>query len=148
MAGPVFTSDSSPKIDGDAKVTFYVVMCAIISATGGLMFGYDIGISGILHFLFPLFIFCGVTAMDDFLEKFFPAVYARKLRTHENNYCKFNSQRLQAFTSSLYLAAMVATFLAAWVCKKYGRRPTMRAASLFFLGGVALTAGSLQLSPS
>ncbi|KAL4190701.1 hypothetical protein AMTRI_Chr07g26070 [Amborella trichopoda] len=133
MAGPVFTSDSNPKIDGDAKVTFYVLVCALISSTGGLMFGYDIGISG------------GVTAMDDFLEKFFPAVYARKLRAHENNYCKFDSQRLQAFTSSLYLAAMVATFLAAWVCKKYGRRPTMRAASLFFLGGVALTAAAVNL---
>ncbi|ERM99837.1 hypothetical protein AMTR_s00098p00092130 [Amborella trichopoda] len=40
---------------------------------------------------------------------------------------------------------MAATFLAAWVCKKYGRRPSMRAASLFFLGGVALTAAAVNL---
>jgi MFS transporter, SP family, sugar:H+ symporter len=43
----------------------------------------------------------GVTAMDDFLVRFFPAVYARKHRARENNYCKFDDQRLQLFTSSL-----------------------------------------------
>ncbi|ERM99836.1 hypothetical protein AMTR_s00098p00092090 [Amborella trichopoda] len=68
MAGPVFTSDSNPKIEGKAKAKFYVLVCGLISATGGLMFGYDVGIS------------CGVTAMDDFLEKFYLAVYAPKLR--------------------------------------------------------------------
>lgn len=29
-----------------AKMTFQVVLCSIIAAVGGLMFGYDIGISG------------------------------------------------------------------------------------------------------
>ena len=29
------------------KTTFQVVMCSIIAAVGGLMFGYDIGISGL-----------------------------------------------------------------------------------------------------
>uniref|UniRef100_J3KUG8 Major facilitator superfamily (MFS) profile domain-containing protein n=2 Tax=Oryza brachyantha TaxID=4533 RepID=J3KUG8_ORYBR len=37
------------------KITWYVWMCGIVAATSGLMFGYDVGISG------------GVTAMDDFL---------------------------------------------------------------------------------
>ncbi|XP_010551756.1 PREDICTED: sugar transport protein 8-like [Tarenaya hassleriana] len=111
----------------EAKMTAYVFLCVIISAVGGLIFGYDIGISG------------GVTAMDDFLKKFFHEVYERKQHAHENNYCKYDNQFLQLFTSSLYLAALVASFLASIVCSKLGRRPTMQFASFFFLLGVALT---------
>ncbi|CAL5089289.1 unnamed protein product [Urochloa decumbens] len=110
------------------KITWYVWICGIIAATSGLMFGYDIGISG------------GVTAMDDFLLLFFPSVYARKHRARENNYCKFDDQRLQLFTSSLYLAALVASFVASRDCTVLGRKRTMQAASVFFLAGTALCA--------
>ncbi|EFJ22412.1 hypothetical protein SELMODRAFT_416699 [Selaginella moellendorffii] len=79
-------------------------------ASGGLIFGYDIGISG------------GVIAMDDFLIKFFPTVYVRKHAAHENNYCKYDNQGLQAFTSSLYLAALFA-----------GREGTTGTAGVFLL---------------
>lgn len=46
MGGFVITGlpDIQTKFEG--KVTFYLVVCALIAATGGLMFGYDIGISG------------------------------------------------------------------------------------------------------
>ncbi|PSS33889.1 Sugar transport protein [Actinidia chinensis var. chinensis] len=77
-----------------SKTTFYVMACWILAAFGGLMFGYDIGISG------------GVSAMDDFLIKFFPKVHERKLTAIEDNYCKYDDQLLQLFTSSLYLAAL------------------------------------------
>lgn len=30
-----------------AKLTFQVFLCCVIAAVGGLMFGYDIGISGL-----------------------------------------------------------------------------------------------------
>lgn len=30
----------------EGKITVYVIACVIIAAFGGLMFGYDIGISG------------------------------------------------------------------------------------------------------
>ncbi|KAL6839106.1 hypothetical protein ACP4OV_031160 [Aristida adscensionis] len=116
------------------KITWYVWICGIIAATSGLMFGYDIGISG------------GVTAMDDFLVKFFPAVYARKHRAKENNYCKFDDQRLQLFTSSLYLAALAASFVASRSCTRLGRKRTMQAASVFFLAGSALCAGAVDLA--
>jgi MFS transporter, SP family, sugar:H+ symporter len=33
-----------PQIKG--KITWYVWICGIIAATSGLMFGYDIGVSG------------------------------------------------------------------------------------------------------
>ncbi|EPS64536.1 hypothetical protein M569_10244 [Genlisea aurea] len=111
-----------------SKVTWYVFTCWIFAAFGGLMFGYDIGISG------------GVTGMDDFLMKFFPKIYERRLHAHEDNYCKFDDQLLQLFTSSLYLAALVASFFASRVCTVLGRRPTILMASMFFIGGAVLCA--------
>ncbi|KAL1543231.1 Sugar transport protein 8 [Salvia divinorum] len=110
-----------------SKTTAYMVVCWIFAAMGGLMFGYDIGISG------------GVSAMDDFLIKFFPNVYARKLIAHEDNYCKYDDQMLQLFTSSLYLAALVSSFGASKVCSLLGRRPTIRLASVFFVVAALLS---------
>lgn len=82
----------------------------------------------------------GVTSMDDFLEKFFPTVYVKKHRAREDNYCKYDNQFLQLFTSSLYLAAIVSSFVASFFCKKCGRKPTIQAASIFFLAGAILNA--------
>lgn len=79
--------------------------------------------------------------MDSFLLKFFPDVYKK---THENmvesNYCKYDNQKLQLFTSSLYLAALVATMVASPVTRKFGRKQTMLIAGIFFLVGTALNA--------
>ncbi|GFY85080.1 sugar transporter 6 [Actinidia rufa] len=113
-----------------SKTTFYVMACWILAAFGGLMFGYDIGISG------------GVSAMDDFLIKFFPKVHERKLTAIEDNYCKYDDQLLQLFTSSLYLAALVASFFASKLCTKLGRKPTILMASGFFLAGAGYSAGA------
>ncbi|KAJ8510119.1 hypothetical protein OPV22_000553 [Ensete ventricosum] len=126
-AGP----NGAKKLEG--KITIYVVICGVIAATGGLMFGYDIGISG------------GVTSMDDFLEEFFPVVYERKHKAKEDNYCKYDNQGLQLFTSSLYLAALVSSFVASKVCTKHGRRLTMQAASVFFLVGVIFNAAARNI---
>ncbi|KAJ4826205.1 hypothetical protein Tsubulata_005759 [Turnera subulata] len=113
-----------------AKLTLQVVVCSVIAAVGGLMFGYDIGISG------------GVTGMDMFLKKFFPSVYVKKHEAKSDNYCKYNNEMLQLFTSSLHLAAMTTSFFASLVCKRYGRRRTMQIASLFFLAGAILNAAA------
>ncbi|PKI73900.1 hypothetical protein CRG98_005770 [Punica granatum] len=48
--------------DFGGKITASVVITCIVAATSGLIFGYDIGISG------------GVTTMVPFLQKFFPDV--------------------------------------------------------------------------
>ncbi|KQK20404.1 sugar transport protein 8 [Brachypodium distachyon] len=136
MAGgfSIAADGKSGRREFKGKITWYVWICGIIAATCGLMFGYDIGISG------------GVTAMDDFLIEFFPSVYARKHRAKENNYCKFDDQRLQLFTSSLYLAALTASFGASMVCTRFGRKRTMQAASVFFLAGTGLCAGASNLA--
>ena len=83
--------------------------------------------------------------MDDFLIKFFPAVYQRKLRAKEDNYCKYDNQYLQLFTSSLYLAALVSSFAASKMCSKLGRKPTIFVASAFFLCGSLLSAAAQRI---
>lgn len=88
----------------------------------------------------------GVTAMDDFLKEFFPEVYKKKQHVKENNYCKYDNQYLQLFTSCLYLAALVASFAASKTCTKLGRKPTMQIASFFFIGGVILTAAAVNMA--
>ncbi|XP_051125486.1 sugar transport protein 8 [Andrographis paniculata] len=109
-----------------SRLTPYVFACWILAAFGGLMFGYDIGISG------------GVTGMDDFLQKFFPHILERKKHANENNYCRYDDQLLQLFTSSLYIAALVASFFASGACTAFGRKPTILTAAVFFVCGAAL----------
>lgn len=49
MAGGVISvQDGGTEFKG--KLTFQVVLCSVIAAFGGLMFGYDIGISGPSYF--------------------------------------------------------------------------------------------------
>ncbi|KAJ4722426.1 Sugar transport protein [Melia azedarach] len=133
MAGAVVAASGDvPQFEG--KITVYIIICVIIGAFGGLMFGFDIGISG------------GVTSMDDFLKDFFPSVYRKKQHAHEDNYCKFDDQYLQLFTSCLYIAALVASFAASSACTKLGRKPTMQIASLFFMAGVVLTAAAVNVA--
>ena len=80
----------------------------------------------------------GVTSNDDFLAKFFHSVLVAKSEEVErsNQYCEFNSQVLQLFTSSLYMASLVATLLASVVTRRYGRRATMLVGGLLFDAGV------------
>lgn len=47
MAGGGFTSSSNETVF-EARITGAVILSCIMAATGGLMFGYDIGISGII----------------------------------------------------------------------------------------------------
>lgn len=77
--------------------------------------------------------------MDDFLLKFFPSVYHRTKdgSVHESQYCKYDNHLLTLFTSSLYLAALVASFAASKVTRVYGRKISM------FLGGLAFLIGAI-----
>ncbi|CAL5413313.1 unnamed protein product [Camellia sinensis] len=119
----------------EAKITPIVIISCIMAATGGLMFGYDVGVSG------------GVTSMDDFLKKFFPVVYRRtKEGNLDSNYCKYDNQGLQLFTSSLYLAGLTSTFFASYTTRRLGRRLTMLIAGIFFLIGVVLNASAQNLA--
>ncbi|XP_034202203.1 hexose carrier protein HEX6-like [Prunus dulcis] len=111
----------------NGKITLLVVTSCMVAATGGIIYGYDIGISG------------GVTSMEPFLKKFFPEVYTKmKEDTKTSNYCKFDSQLLTTFTSSLYIAGLVASFFASSVTRAFGRKPSILVAGALFLFGLAL----------
>ncbi|CAL9218383.1 unnamed protein product [Arabidopsis halleri] len=127
MAGGAFVSEGGGGGNSyEGGVTVFVIMTCIVAAMGGLLFGYDLGISG------------GVTSMEEFLSKFFPEVDRQMHEARrETAYCKFDNQLLQLFTSSLYLAALVSSFAASAVTRKYGRKISM------FVGGVAFLIGSL-----
>ncbi|XP_010268857.1 PREDICTED: sugar carrier protein C-like [Nelumbo nucifera] len=135
MAGGGFVAASEPGKTYPGKLTMYVVMACIIAASGGLIFGYDIGISG------------GVTSMDSFLSKFFPSVYRKeKADQSKNQYCKFDSQTLTMFTSSLYLAALVASLFASTMTRKFGRKLSMFLGGLVFLAGAAINAAAVNVA--
>ncbi|XP_020208345.1 sugar carrier protein C [Cajanus cajan] len=117
------------------KLTLRVVLTCVMATTGGLIFGYDHGVSG------------GVTSMDSFLKKFFPSVYEQEstMKHSSNQYCKFNSQILTLFTSSLYLTALVAGLGASSITRLMGRRATMIIGGIFFVGGALLNGLAISL---
>ncbi|KAL1537463.1 Transcription factor stp1 [Salvia divinorum] len=126
MTGGGFGSSPGKGKEYPGKLTAHVIVTCVVAAMGGLIFGYDIGISG------------GVTSMESFLEKFFPSVYRKeKADASTNQYCKFDSVPLTLFTSSLYLAALASSIVAATVTRKLGRKLSM------LLGGVLFCAGAL-----
>lgn len=75
--------------------------------------------------------------MDSFLKRFFPKVYRQKQDSKVSHYCEFNSELLTVFTSSLYIAGLVATLAAASITRRYGRRTSM------LIGGTVFIAGSV-----
>ncbi|PKU75988.1 sugar transport protein MST6-like [Dendrobium catenatum] len=124
---------ADPK-DYPAKLTVFVFLACFVAATGGLIFGYDLGISG------------GVTSMDSFLIRFFPSVYhMEKEDVSTNEYCKFNSELLTLFTSSLYLAALIASFFAATVTRVFGRKWSMFGGGITFLVGAIVNGAAVNV---
>jgi MFS family permease len=90
----------------------------------------------------------GVTSMEHFLRKFFPSVYIKMNddKGLENEYCKFDSELLTLFTSSLYIAALVASFFASSVTRIFGRKTSMCFGGLVFLAGSILNAAAINIA--
>ncbi|KAK3157139.1 hypothetical protein QOZ80_2AG0116700 [Eleusine coracana subsp. coracana] len=120
-------------------MTPFVVLSCAVAGSGGVLFGYDLGISG------------GVTSMDSFLKRFFPEAYRQKQDSRVSNYCQFNSELLTLFTSSLYIAGLVASLAASSVTRRYGRRASMLIGGAVFIvgsvfGGAAINVPMLLLN--
>ncbi|PNX92665.1 sugar transport protein 10-like [Trifolium pratense] len=107
MAGGTFVDSGNAK-QFDGKVTAFVLVTSFVAAMGGLLFGYDLGITGGLLSLLP------------------------------SQYCKYDNELLTLFTSSLYLAALVASFFASTTTRVMGRKTSMFVGGLFFLIGALL----------
>lgn len=83
----------------------------------------------------------GVTSMPDFLSSFFPSVYEKQTADKSTNqYCKFDSATLTLFTSSLYLAALLASLVASTVTRKFGRKLSMLFGGVLFCAGAIINA--------
>ncbi|KAL5728406.1 Hexose carrier protein hex6 [Ranunculus cassubicifolius] len=132
MAVGIAVSNESKEYKG--KMTTFVMLSCVTAAMGGLIFGYDIGVSG------------GVTSMEPFLRRFFPEVYTRMKNNNKiSNYCKFDSHLLTSFTSSLYIAGLVACIIASPVTRSFGRKTSIMVGCVSFLTGAALGGAALNI---
>lgn len=85
--------------------------------------------------------------MEQFLRKFFPSVYEQQEKAKGGNqYCKFDSQLLTLFTSSLYLAALFASFFASAITRAFGRKMSMLVGGFVFLVGSILNGAATNVA--
>ncbi|KAJ4765271.1 Sugar transport protein 5 [Rhynchospora pubera] len=120
--------------DHGGSLTWSVMVTCIMAASGGLIFGYDIGISG------------GVTAMESFLKQFFPHVLKKMAEAQQNEYCMYDDHSLTAFTSSLYIAALAASLAASKVTELIGRQKVMLLGGFLFFAGSATNAAASNIT--
>lgn len=78
--------------------------------------------------------------MRPFLEKFFPAVLVNMNNARQDEYCLFNSHKLSAFISSMFIAGLVSSLLAGRVSSVIGRKFSLVTSGILFLMGNALSA--------
>uniref|UniRef100_A0A2N9HMI6 Major facilitator superfamily (MFS) profile domain-containing protein n=1 Tax=Fagus sylvatica TaxID=28930 RepID=A0A2N9HMI6_FAGSY len=133
MSGGAFSREGSGGRKEDGALTASVIIICIVAASAGLIFGYDVGISG------------GVTTMEPFLKKFFPSVLKKMGDAKQNQYCIFNSQILTLFTSSLYIAGLISSLIAGRVTTATGRKGILIIGGLVFLAGTALNAAAINV---
>ncbi|KAJ4953981.1 hypothetical protein NE237_030813 [Protea cynaroides] len=133
MAGGVFAIDDN-RGGFSGRITASVVITCIVAASGGLIFGYDIGISG------------GVTTMEPFLKRFFPSVLRKMQAADRNVYCIFDSELLTSFTSSLYIAGFAASLVAGRLTRSLGRKAIMILGGCTFFVGATLNGATVNIA--
>eukprot|EP00199_Chlamydomonas_sp_CCMP681_P000932 CAMPEP_0119105134 /NCGR_PEP_ID=MMETSP1180-20130426/3181_1 /TAXON_ID=3052 ORGANISM="Chlamydomonas cf sp, Strain CCMP681" /NCGR_SAMPLE_ID=MMETSP1180 /ASSEMBLY_ACC=CAM_ASM_000741 /LENGTH=526 /DNA_ID=CAMNT_0007090117 /DNA_START=128 /DNA_END=1708 /DNA_ORIENTATION=+ len=129
-AAPAGVASRSDQYHG--TFTWRVVIAAFVAACGGMIFGWDIGVTG------------GVETFDSWKLRFFP--HLLDISPETSIYCKYNDALLQLFTSSLFLAGAFSALVGGWSTKKYGRRFTIVVGGIFFLIGTILQSTSYALA--
>ncbi|BBN00246.1 MFS transporter, SP family, sugar:H+ symporter [Marchantia polymorpha subsp. ruderalis] len=124
--------DLQEKKPYEGRTTPYVLVTVATATCIFMSVGYEINIAG------------GVSAMDSFLEEFFPDLLRKQTST--NNYCRFNDQFLQLYTSSLYLAALSTCLLASYPTRVWGRRASILISGLTFMVGTILGASAQNIA--
>lgn len=117
-------------------MTIYVLVVALVSATGGMLFGFDIGIVG------------GVEAMATFQREFFPELLEANLSGEQASspYCKYHDARLQFFSAAMFASGAVIALPAGFAARAFGRKLTMLVSGCLFLLGAGLQAGARSLT--
>ncbi|MCO5611118.1 hypothetical protein L7F22_065368 [Adiantum nelumboides] len=118
-----------------SKLTVWVVLCSVLGGGAGLMYGYDLVVAG------------GVSLMHGFLATFFPSVLLASERgaMEISNYCKYNNQLLQLYSSCPSLAALAASFLAGRITRTRGHVATLAWSAALFWANTALAAAAQNL---
>ncbi|CAM0945560.1 unnamed protein product [Alopecurus aequalis] len=116
-----------------SEITFTVVMSCLTAASGGLILGYDFGITG------------GLTQMESFLQAFFPDILRKMSNAQQDAYCIFDSQVLNTFVSSFYLAGMLASLVAGHLTRTLGRKNSMLIGGLLFFTGALLNFTAINI---
>ncbi|ERN03514.1 hypothetical protein AMTR_s00003p00270500 [Amborella trichopoda] len=132
MAGGGFVTTGEVK-NYSGRMTMFVLFTCFVAATGGLILGYDIGISG------------GVTSMDPFLKKFFPSVYNKMQRDKDsgNHMQRYLTLRLhELFITIGILAANLVNYGTAKIKGGWGWRVSLALAAV---PAAIITIGSLFL---
>ncbi|KAK9811165.1 hypothetical protein WJX73_007732 [Symbiochloris irregularis] len=139
MAGGPILGEEGLNKRYPGRTTPFVFLTCLVAATGGALFGFDLGVTG------------GIVSMPGFLEQFFPGVLEEVDRdntpgdTSRERFCQYNNQGLQWFTSSMFIAGAAACLPAGWITRKYGRKFAMLVAGLLFTAGVALSTAAWSL---
>ncbi|OAY65980.1 Sugar transport protein 5 [Ananas comosus] len=126
---------NGPASDYGGGLTFSMIVTCVVAASGGLIFGYDVGVSG------------GVTTMESFLRLFFPEVLRKMSEAKRDEYCLYDSQKLTAFTSSLYIAGLAASLVAGSLTKAVGRQAILLLGGALFFAGAAVNAAAVNAAP-
>ncbi|TKW02913.1 hypothetical protein SEVIR_7G031300v4 [Setaria viridis] len=134
MAGGLTAVEGGRVHDYSGGVTVSVVVICLMAASCGLIFGYDVGVAG------------GVTQMESFLKKFFPEVLRGMKSAKRDAYCKYDNHLLTAFTSSLYIAATLASLVASRVTRRVGRQAIMLIGGALFLAGSIINAAAVNVA--
>ncbi|XP_062185093.1 sugar transport protein MST1-like [Phragmites australis] len=115
-------------------MTVSVAAICLMAASCGLIYGYEVGVAG------------GVTQMESFLKKFFPAVLSGMKSANHDAYCKYDNQLLTAFTSSMYIASSLSSLAASRVTRSVGRQAIMLIGGALFLVGSIVNAGAVNVA--